>query len=242
LRDGRKTISAPERDAGGEFAVPSGTFFPRRSRFGIWYIGGMSWDGVHALVQQAKQGDREALARLYEMAQPHLLRLAQKLLGPGWPDKSVSDLTQETWPRACENIHKFRGAAGDDDTAAMLRAWLARIMKNVWRNDVRFGNAACRKAAANSVPLEPGCDLPGQPCADDLTPSENFRCSEQHSLIQQALHKLADPGDGEIVRLRFFEGLSFPEIGKRLGCDESTVRYHLQRILEFLGRELKGLR
>jgi RNA polymerase sigma-70 factor (ECF subfamily) len=201
----------------------------------------MSWDGVHALVQQAKQGDREALARLYGMAQPYLLGLAQKLLGPGWPNKSVSDLTQETWMRAWQGIHNFHGAAGDADTAALFRAWLARTMKNVWRNDVRFANARCRKGPAGGVPFDPDCDLPGQPCSRDLTPSENLRWEEQRSLVRQALGKLPDPGDGEIVRLRFFEGLSFPEIGKRLGCDESTVRYHLQRILEFLGRELKGL-
>jgi RNA polymerase sigma-70 factor (ECF subfamily) len=202
----------------------------------------MSWDGVHALVQQARQGDRDALARLYALAQPYLLGLAQKLLGPGWPNKSVSDLTQETWLRACQGIHDFRGALGDEDTAALVRAWLARTMKNVWRNDLRFASAGRRKGQENSIPLEPGCDLPGQPCSPEPTPSENLRGSEQRSLIQQALHKLPDPGDVEIVRLRFFEGLSFPEIGKRLGCDESTVRYHLHRILEFLGRELKGLR
>jgi RNA polymerase sigma factor (sigma-70 family) len=202
----------------------------------------MSWDGVHALVQQAKRGDRDALARLYDLAQPYLLGLAQKLLGPGWPNKSVSDLTQETWLRAWQGLHNFHGADGDPDTAALFRAWLARTMKNVWRNDVRFANARCRKGSASSLPLEPGCDLPGQPCSRDPTPSENLRWHEQRSLVEQALQKLPDPGDGEIVRLRFFEGLSFPEIGRRLGRDESTVRYHLQRGLEFLGRELKGLR
>jgi DNA-directed RNA polymerase specialized sigma24 family protein len=48
--------------------------------------------------------------------------------------------------------------------------------------------------------------------------------------------------DREIVRLRFFEGLSFPKIGERFGRDESTIRERFQDILQKLAQELKELR
>ncbi len=70
---------------------------------------GMLWDGVHALVQRAKSGEREAVDALYRLTLPYLCRLAQKLMGPGWPDKSVSDLIQQSWLRPGKGFRAFRG-------------------------------------------------------------------------------------------------------------------------------------
>ena len=42
---------------------------------------GMSWDGVHALVERARAGDERAWTDLHAMAQEYLHALAQKLLG-----------------------------------------------------------------------------------------------------------------------------------------------------------------
>jgi RNA polymerase sigma-70 factor, ECF subfamily len=208
-------------------------------------MGGMEWTGVHALVQRARLGDREAMAELFKLAQPYLLGLAQKLLGPGWPHKSVSDLTQETWVRAWQGLPSFHGANNDVDTGALLRAWLARTMKNVRLNEARFDAAQCRRPPAGTKALDAGAagdstTIGGDPPACDASPSENARRNERQDLIQQAMHELSE-ADAEIVRLRFFEGLSFAEIGQRLGRDESTVRYHVQRVLEQLGRQLKDL-
>lgn len=205
----------------------------------------MLWDGVTALVARAKQGDTEALERLYRLAQPYLLQLAQRTLGPGWPEQSLSDLTQETWLRAWQAIGDFQGADNDADTGALLRAWFARTLKRVWLNQIRYENAQRRKPTAGSVPLT-SCtpDSSGSgldPAASDPTPSENVREQESRSLVERALEKLPDAADREIVRLRFFEGLSFAQIGERLGRDESTIRYRLQRVLDFLGDELKAI-
>lgn len=206
-------------------------------------LAAMLWDGVRTLIGKARLGDRAALDRLYALAQPYLLRLAQRVLGPGWPEKSVSDLTQETWLRAWQGIGDFQGAESDADTGALFRAWLARTMKNVWLNDRRHDNALCRRPPAGIVPLAgddsaaPGHDPPG----GDGTPSENVRRQEQRQLLERAVADLPDPADRDVVRLRFFEGLSFAQIGQRLGRDESTVRYRLQRILEFFGEKLKDL-
>lgn len=68
-----------------------------------------------------------------------------------------------------------------------------------------------------------------------------MRAQESRSLVERALEKLPDAADREIVRLRFFEGMSFAQIGERLGRDESTIRYRVQRVLDFLGDELKAL-
>ena len=207
----------------------------------------MFWQGVCNLVDRARQGDTDALNDLCRLVQPYLLRLAQKVLGPGWPHKSISDLTQETWVRAWQGIGNFRGADNDEDTGALLRAWLAQTMKNVWHNQLRFDNAQCRNPSTGFVvALEGGTandtSRAGKdPPVTDPTPSEYMRQKEQLVLLERAVGNLTDECDRDIVRLRFFDGLSFGQIGERLGRDESTIRYRLQRILEFLGDELKDL-
>jgi RNA polymerase sigma factor (sigma-70 family) len=206
----------------------------------------MEWPGVHELVRQAKGGDKGALEQLYALVQPYLLRLAEQTLGPDWPHKSVSDLTQETWLRAWQGIGGFRGGADDTQTAALLRAWLKRTLRNVCHNDRRFDAARRRRAPGRPLRVDAAglYDSRGEgvdPPARDATPSANARTAEQQSLIRQALARLPNPADRELVRLRVFEGLLFQEIGARLGCDESTVRYRFQRALQHLGRDLKGL-
>jgi RNA polymerase sigma factor (sigma-70 family) len=197
----------------------------------------MEWPGVHQLVQLAKTGDRDAMGRLYVLVQPYLLRLAERALGPSWPHKSVSDLTQETWTRALLGLDTFRGGQDDAQTGALLRAWLGRTLKNVRHNDQRFDDAQRRKRPAGTLRVGDGVDPPGR----DETPSLDARLREQRHLVQQALDRLSDPADRDLVRLRVFEGMQFTEIARRLGCDESTVRYRFQRALKQLGQELKGL-
>jgi RNA polymerase sigma factor (sigma-70 family) len=203
----------------------------------------MLWEGITALIANAKGGDAEALERLYRVVQPYLLRLAQQTHGPGWPDKSVSDLTQETWLHAWRALDQFHGADNDADTGALLRAWFARTMKNLWLNQRRNDQAQRRMPAAGIVSLTRPEDTSGamhDPAARDPSPSTNVREKEGRELLEQALARLPDSVDREILRLRFFEALSFAQIGARLGRDESTIRYRLQRALEFLGDELKA--
>jgi RNA polymerase sigma factor (sigma-70 family) len=102
-------------------------------------------------------------------------------------------------------------------------------MRNIWRNELRRP--------------DPGPPPDGRPAAaGDPTPSEAVREDERRVLVRRAVDDLPDPTDREVVRMVFFEGLSFPETGRRVGLHESTVRYRLQRVLSALGAELEGLR
>ncbi|MCC6421122.1 MAG: sigma-70 family RNA polymerase sigma factor, partial [Gemmataceae bacterium] len=129
----------------------------------------MTWEGVHRLMVQAK-GDTAAWNQLHALVRPFLLELAGKTLGPGWPDRSASDLLQTTLLHAWENLETFRGGVDDDSTTAILRAWLARIMRNAHHNDVRYHQAGRRT-------LRDGCKFLAEPeraeaPARDPTPSQ----------------------------------------------------------------------
>jgi RNA polymerase sigma factor (sigma-70 family) len=200
-------------------------------------------DGVHALVLRAKTGDEAAWRTLHAQMQPYLLRVARQALGPDWPQKSVSDLLQGTWERAWQGIGQFRGGDDDEQTAALLRAWLARILKNVRSNDRRFDDAVRRKAPPGEVRLDGGdSTAPGvEPVSPDPTPSAELHAEDRRNVVQAALQHLPDEMDREIVRLRFFEDLSLAQIAKRLDLSYDNVRDRFHDSLKRLEPHLQKL-
>jgi RNA polymerase sigma factor (sigma-70 family) len=203
----------------------------------------MANDGVHALVQRAKDGDERAWQDLHTLLQPYLLRLARDALGPAWPEKSVSDLVSETWLRAWQGIAGFRGGADDDQTAPLLRAWLAMIVKNVRHNERRFEDAARRKPPPGQVALgptdsaQPGIGV----VAGDPTPSAHLWAAERREAVRAAVETLPDEKDREIIRLRFFEEQSLAQIAKRLQLSYDDVRERFHRSLKRLEPHLREL-
>jgi RNA polymerase sigma factor (sigma-70 family) len=204
----------------------------------------MPWDEVHDLIRHVQMGDRTAWQPLFVLVQPYLLRLAQDFLGPGWPDGSVSDLTQETWVRAWQGLPDFRGGEDATQTAALFRAWLARIMKNVRLNQQRFQQSQRRRPPPGTIRLDAAGDSTAahvEPPARDPTPSSGPRDEEQCRLINQALEQLADPTDRDIIRLHFFEGLSLTAIAGRLQLTLDRVRKGFHRSLARLKPPLDDL-
>jgi RNA polymerase sigma factor (sigma-70 family) len=207
----------------------------------------MHWDGVHALILRARDGDEQAWEALHALVQPYLLRLARRTLGPAWPEQSVSDLLQGTWLRAWQGLEGFRGGADDDETGLLFRAWLGRTLRNVSSNDRRARVATRRKPPSGTVSLDanrpgdstgnPGLDPP----ADGSTPSANLRAQERNSAIHEALTRFTDVKDREIVRLRFFEEMSLAQIAKRLQVSYDEVRERFHKSLRRLESSLKEL-
>jgi RNA polymerase sigma factor (sigma-70 family) len=204
----------------------------------------MQWDGVHALVRRAQQGDETAWGPLFALVQPYLLGLAARQLGSGWPGQSVSDLAQDTWLRAWKSLGTFAGGHDDASTGAMLRAWLGQTLKNVWRNDLRAAGALRRQAPAGAVPVggaedssAGGAVVPGR----DPTPSAGLHEEDRQRLVREALAQIADPTDREIVRRYFFDAESLTRIAGHLGISLDRARQGFHRSLAHLRPHLDGL-
>lgn len=194
--------------------------------------------GIHDLLKQARAGDRQALDELLLLVRPWLERTARGFAEPDRPDASVSDLVQQAWLRAWQKLDQFRGGADEGQTLALLQAWLGQIVRRLGLNARRDQRAERRRPPGGLASLD-GAAL--DPPADGSRPSANVRAEEQARLIGQALARLEDAEDGEIVRLRFFEGLSLRQIAARLGRNHETVRQRFQAVMKRLERELGEL-
>jgi RNA polymerase sigma factor (sigma-70 family) len=195
-------------------------------------------DRIHALVQRAQQGDKDAWGQLVARIRPELVHYAERLVGRG---RSFEDLTHEVllrawdWlPSLCEWQRRRRydpetagGSADHHPTPVLERPAQETVVPHL-----PLGTSSPNDSTgANGV---------AEPAGKDLTPSKDFDAREKARFIQEALKSLSAQ-DRQIVELRFFEKWDFGQIGAHLGLDESTVRYHLHKCLKQLQPKLKGL-
>jgi RNA polymerase sigma-70 factor (ECF subfamily) len=201
--------------------------------------------GFQDLIARARAGDRAATDELLALIRPWLEQLARNHARPHTPDGSVSDLVQEAWLRAWQRLDQFQGTDDETQAVAMFRAWLARIVTRLGLNAARDAAALQRSPPSQLLRLngvassDSGPRL--DPSAAEPTPSAVAQTEERAQLVQQALGRLTDPLDRDIVRLRFFEGLSLRQAAARLGCNPETVRQRYHALLRQLESELHGL-
>jgi RNA polymerase sigma factor (sigma-70 family) len=158
-------------------------------------------------------------ADFYEQTSPGVLRFFARRTDDG---QTAFDLTAETFAKAFEKRRDFRGAS--DKQAA---AWLWAIAHNELARYQR--SRSVELAAIERLGLE-------RPAPSD----EELRLIEQLTTIeaarervQEALHTLP-PDQQEVIRLRFFDELSYPEIAQHLAVSYDVVRARASRALHAL--------
>jgi RNA polymerase sigma-70 factor (ECF subfamily) len=197
-------------------------------------------DGFHELVERARAGDGPAMERLLAHIRPWLDGLVR-----GRPE--ATDLAQEAWLRAWQKLDQFEGGADDEQTWALFRAWLARIVERLGLNAARGGRARKRRPPGGSLLPLADALAPGgsngaarEPAAADPTPSAAAAAAEQARRVREALQALPDDVGRTILLARFTEGLSLREIARRLQVSHEHVRAHYHAALRRLERELGG--
>jgi RNA polymerase sigma factor (sigma-70 family) len=183
-------------------------------------------------IRRAKERDPDAWALLWEAFGPTLLGLAQRLLGPRWPEKSVSDLIQTTWLRAFLGIEDFRGGTTDEQTTVLFRAWLAIILRRVWSNETRYDGTR-QAVRGGPPPAESEVESADQP------PSVEFMRTEVQAQICEAMAKLGS-AERQVLQLYLLEGLSDSAIAARLGITLNQVRYRREQALQEMRGHLEG--
>jgi len=68
-----------------------------------------------------------------------------------------------------------------------------------------------------------------------------IRTDEETRRVHSAIAKLRTDLDRDVVRLRFFEGLSLRQISERLDVPRETVRDHYKTAMSLLERELVAM-
>jgi RNA polymerase sigma-70 factor (ECF subfamily) len=189
------------------------------------------------LLRRARD-DARALGALLERYRGYLVLLARlqidrRLRGKADP----ADLVQETFLEAHRSFARFRGT-----TEAALTAWLRQILAanlvdlvrrflRAKRRDVRLERELAEDLDRSSRAL---CQAVSAP---NSTPSQQAARREQDVLLAEALGRL--PADyREVLILHHLEGLSHPDIARRMGRTVDSVKNLWARALGKLRRSL----
>jgi RNA polymerase sigma-70 factor (ECF subfamily) len=188
---------------------------------------------------EARDGQRpgrgKALGDLLMDCQRYLLLVANHGLDADVRGEvNPSDLVQNTFLEAKRDFAQFHGDREDE-----LLAWLACILRHKIANATRDCRAKKRNPG-RVVPLAgPGNSGPGVQDVARETPSPSDRAIAQEDLAALERARARLPEDyREVLRLRYEEDLSFPDIGARLGCSEEAARKRFVRAVDRLRKEL----
>lgn len=175
------------------------------------------------LIDQAvNEGDEQAYAMLMQRYNKPVYHMVLKMVRNV---DDAEDLTIEAFAKAFKNIHRFK----KDYT---FSTWLFRIATN---NAIDF----IRKKRLNTMSLNTSfTDDNGEAVSIDvkdgnLNPQEEAIKSQKIELIQMFVTKLPTKYQ-RLVRLRYFDELSYNEIAKELEAPLGTVKAQLHRARELM--------
>jgi RNA polymerase sigma-70 factor (ECF subfamily) len=196
-------------------------------------------EAADQLLDLARQGDSPALGRLLESYRAYMVVLARLQIGKRLQGKvDASDVAQEAVLGAFRDFPQFRGST-EKELLAWLRGILASLLANLVRHyqgtqarDVRLERQMAVELEQSSHALDRGL------VAAQSSPSHQAIRREQSALLAEALTRLP-PEWRELLILRHLEGLTFPEVARRMGRTIDSVKKQWPRALAEL-RQLLG--
>jgi RNA polymerase sigma factor (sigma-70 family) len=178
------------------------------------------------MCETAKNEGLTALgAEELEAYRPYLLAVANALIAPmAVAGETASDMVQKTLIAANQNAAAGKVSVADE---AALKHYLRRVLRNVIIDARRRGLAAVRGGRLGRTGEV--LDL-----ADDTTsPSGRVARGEEMGRLAAALRALP-AAESRLVVWKHFDGLTFEEIGERIGLTPSGSKKAYRRALEAL--------
>jgi RNA polymerase sigma-70 factor (ECF subfamily) len=184
----------------------------------------MTPDDRH-IMQRVQAGEVELFEQLVLRYRPLLVRVASSKLGD---PAGAEDVVQETLLAAFAARDSYRPEFS-------FSTWLWTILLNGCRRSL--------KSRARQTPpvLGAAVDFAGGRSRqiEHETGLTRLLAAEQTELLHRLLHELPEP-QADALRLRFFAGLTFPEIADAMQCSRNGARLRVQTGLQALASRLRA--
>ena len=169
----------------------------------------------HELMAAVARGDVASMSGIYEHRNRALFRFFYRLTGRQAP---AEDLTHEVFLRMIRYRHTYQTGDG-------FEAWMYRIARNAFADYVKKTRLEMPAAEGEMEAVESG------------NPSQFESLAKQQDLatLHRALRRLADE-KRELILLSRFQGLSYEQIGRIVGCETGTVKVRVFRAVKEMGR------
>lgn len=176
------------------------------------------------VVREAKNGDRQAFARIVEAYQCGVWRLAWRIC---YDRHEANDMAQEVFLRVYQKLPQY-------DEGRAFSPWFYRVATNVCLNYKRDRG---RRPASLDAPVAGGDEPPPEPEDPGPRPEEVADLRLDRERVDAAIREL--PADSRaVLTLYYLEGLGLPELAEALGASQNTCKVRLFRAREALKRRL----
>ena len=184
---------------------------------------------VTALLSAIGLGEQRALGELYELLYPELRRLAHSRM------RRCGELTLlDTTSLVHESYLRFEasGAVAARDRGQFM-AYAAKVMRSVVVDEIRRRQSDRRGGDAVHVELDEAHDVPAINLHHQPHDSEVLH-------VHESLEALAaiDPRLVQVVEMRYFAGMTEPEVAEVLGLAVRTVARDWEKARLFLHASL----
>jgi RNA polymerase sigma factor (sigma-70 family) len=187
----------------------------------------ISWVSEHELVAAVRRGEDGAFEELFSRYRGRIRSYVSGILAD--PDRA-EDIAQEVFISALRRLR-------DTERPIAFKPWIYRIARNACIDELR------RTRRSLEVPLELDRDSPGGACdllSRDPGPEVVVESKQQLEDLWGALRGVSELHH-RILVLRELEGLSYSEIGSRLGMSRPVVESTLFRARRRLAEEYEEL-
>jgi RNA polymerase sigma-70 factor (ECF subfamily) len=176
----------------------------------------MDDETLDRLVQEAKRGDPQAFARIFdEYAAPIHRFIASRVNRPS----DAEDLTQLVFVKALEALPRYEARG------IPFGGWLFRLARNAIIDQLRTRRDHLSLVTAMTRETE------------DAGPEATATLRDDLQRVARAMADLTDD-QREVIELRFFAGLSVSEAAVAMGRQEGTIRGLQFRAIASLRRSL----
>ncbi len=174
-----------------------------------------------ALVRRLQQGDRDALARLYDLLAKPLYSLALRITGDA---TEAQDIVHDTF------LQLWRKSGDFDSSRGSVFSWTATFVRNRAIDRIRS-----RRRRQELLAGQTGLD----PAAASANSADTLWLREKAAAVRAALATLA-PEQKSALELAYFDGLTQQEIAERLNEPLGTIKARIRRGLLKLRDSLPG--
>ena len=169
------------------------------------------------LVRRVLAGEVEAYGTIVARHQARVFYLGLKFLRHS---EDAEDFAQEVFIRAYEKLASFQGGVP-------FAAWLHRIAFNLAVNKYHLKKRQAQPVS--TVDLLPD---------SSYSPEHRLLSEELAEWVRKTLHKIPEIYH-VLIRMHFFEGLSYPEISRALQMPVNTIKSYIFRAKELIRQRLR---
>jgi RNA polymerase sigma factor (sigma-70 family) len=175
----------------------------------------------HDLMVAVAAGNLASMSQIYEHRHRALFRFFFRLTGR----QAVSeDLVHEVFLRMIRYRHTYQSGDG-------FESWMYRIARNVLTDSARKHRLETAAADSELEDMESG-----RPTALDTVMKQ-----QDLALLHRAMRELPED-KRELLVLSRFQGLSYEQIGRIVGCETGTVKVRVFRAMKAVSEIFADLR